>query len=363
MNDSRKTLVILTPGFAESEADTTCLPAIQMLIKSINQVAPALKVIVIAFHYPFFTATYQWHNNTVICLGGKKARRKLTLLWAWIKVWRRLRALTKTNDVIGLLSCFCTEAALVGRYFGSFSSIQNLIWIQGQDARAINNRVRFIRPAPGSLVAMSDFLKREFYSNHHINPGHVIPNGVDPSTFPAAAGPVDIDIIGAGNLIPLKQYDIFIEVISAVKQQIPGINAVHCGKGVEAANINALVEQLGLQDNVHLYGEVSHQEALQLMQRSRILLHTSSYEGFGGVMTEALYAGAQVISFCQPMDANIPNWHIVADKAAMIRKTLELLQQPSGERVSVLPYNMQDSARAFLRLFDYSEAAISGNLP
>jgi glycosyltransferase involved in cell wall biosynthesis len=210
---------------------------------------------------------------------------------------------------------------------------------------------------------MSDFQVREFYRNHHIKPAHVIPNGVNTFMFPVASGPVDIDIIGVGNLIPLKQYDIFIEVISAVKQHMPGIKAAHCGKGVEAENINALVEKLGLQDNVRLYGEVSHQEALQLMQRSRILLHTSSYEGFGGVMTEALYAGAQVISFCQPMDAAIPNWHIVADKAAMIQKTLELLQQPPRERASVLPYDMRDSARAFLRLFGYHEATISDNLP
>ncbi|HEY0611389.1 MAG TPA: hypothetical protein VGD35_17080, partial [Chitinophaga sp.] len=69
------------------------------------------------------------------------------------------------------------------------------------------------------------------------------------------------------------------------------------------------------------------------------------------------------ISFCRPMDADIPNWHIVADKAAMIRKTLELLQQPPRERTPVLPYDMQDSASAFLRLFGYSEATISGNLP
>jgi glycosyltransferase involved in cell wall biosynthesis len=362
MNGSRKTLVILTPGFAENEADTTCLPAIQMLVRSINEVAPALNVIVLAFHYPFFTATYQWHNNTVICLGKKKRPRKLRLLWSWTAVWRQLRALIKTNDVISLLSCFCTEAALVGKYFGHLYNIKHFTWVLGQDARATNHLVRFIRPAAGSLVAMSDFHVREFYRNHHIKPAHVIPNGVNPAMFPVASGLVDIDIIGVGNLIPLKQYDIFIEVIHAVKQHLPGVRAVHCGKGVEAGNIHALVEKLGLQDNVRLSGEVSHREALQLMQRSRILLHTSSYEGFGGVMIEALYAGARVISFCKPMDADIPNWYIVPDKAAMVRKTLELLQQPPVERTPVLPYDMHDSARAFLRLFGYSEATMPAHL-
>ncbi|WP_298738465.1 glycosyltransferase family 4 protein [uncultured Chitinophaga sp.] len=362
MNNSRKTLVILTPGFAENEADTTCLPAIQMMIKSINQVAPALNVTVLAFHYPFFTATYQWHNNTVICLGEKTPPRKLRLLWSWGNVWRRLKMLTKTNEVTGMISCFCTEAALVGKYFCSFYNIKHFTWILGQDASASNKLVRFIRPDAESLVAMSDFQVREFYRSHHIRPRHVIPNGINTRSFPEAAGIIDIDIIGVGNLIPLKQYHIFIEVISAVKQYYPGIRVAHCGKGIEAENIKSLVEKLGLQNNVHLYGEVSHQAALELMQRSRILLHTSAYEGFGGVMIEALYAGAQVISFCRPMDADIPNWHIVPDKEAMIRKTLELLQQPLEERVPVLPYDMQDSARAFLQLFGYSEATLSDNL-
>jgi len=36
MNKVEKTLVILTPGFAENEADTTCLPMQQTLVVSIK---------------------------------------------------------------------------------------------------------------------------------------------------------------------------------------------------------------------------------------------------------------------------------------------------------------------------------------
>lgn len=360
MSNRPKTLIILIPGFAENEADTTCLPAVQMLVQSINQVHPALKVIILAFQYPYFTATYQWHGNTVICLGKKRVPRKLHLLVRWGRVWLQLRKLSKQHDVLGMLSCFCGPCALVGKYFGALHHIKHFTWIQGQDARKMNKLVRIIRPAPDSLIAMSDFLVKEFYRSHHIRPGHVVPNGVNTLTFPAANGiPADIDVLGVGNLIPLKQYDIFVEVIAALKQHIPGIRAVHCGKGPETANINALIERLELKDNLTLYGERPHQEVLQIMQRSRILLHTSSYEGFGGVLVEALYAGAHVVSFCRPMDADIPNWHIVKDKAAMIEKTLELLQQPAGERIPVLAYDMQESARTIVQLYDYDEAITS----
>ena len=54
------------------------------------------------------------------------------------------------------------------------------------------------------------------------------------------------------------------------------------------------------------------------MQRTKIFLHTSSYEGFSGACLEALYAGAHVISFCEPMKQKIDHWHIVKDEKEML---------------------------------------------
>ena len=101
---------------------------------------------------------------------------------------------------------------------------------------------------------------------------------------------------------------------------------------------------------------MGHSEILQLMCRSRVLLHPSSYEGFGMVCLEALYAGAHVISFCKPMDLSIAHWHIAVSLEEMLHLTHEILQNPGNDHRSIMPYSMSDSAGAVMKLFDYSEA-------
>jgi hypothetical protein len=91
---------------------------------------------------------------------------------------------------------------------------------------------------------------------------------------------------------------------------------------------------------------------VQLMQRSRVFLHTSLYEGFSTVCLEALSAGAHVISFCKPMDLSIPHWHFSRTREEMLQSLLEILKDPSTDHAPVLPYSMSDSARAVMKLFD-----------
>jgi len=359
MPETKKTLILLTPGFPENEADTTCIPSHQNMVKALNRCYPGLQVIVLALHYPYTAGSYKWHGNTVISLGARNVVRFKLLPVLW-KGWRQLKQLRRDHDLVGILSCWCGDCSLLGKYFSKRHRVKHYTWILGQDARARNRKmVQLIRPAPDMLIALSDFVVEEFNRNHHIRPQHIVPWGIDTSAFSPGDGRVDIDVIGVGNLIPLKQFDVFIEVISILKKQLPGIRAIICGKGVEHARLQVLVEKLGLQENVRLYGERPHSEVLQLMQRSRILLHTSSYEGFGGVMAEALYAGAQVVSFVKPMAASIPRWHHTQDKEGMAAKALELLQQPLTDRTPVLPYTIEDCARRMMQLYGYTEAITS----
>jgi SAM-dependent methyltransferase len=87
------------------------------------------------------------------------------------------------------------------------------------------------------------------------------------------------------------------------------------------------------------------------MQRTKILLHTSGYEGFGVVCLEALYAGAHVISFCRPMEQDIPHWHIADSPEEMMQMAEEILRDPATSYTPVLPYTMKDTVRSVMELF------------
>jgi len=354
MKHKPRTLVILSPGFPSDEADTACLSAQQVFLKAVNRNFPQLQVAVIAFEYPFRRDDYRWFGNSVIAVGGWK-KGWISKLQTCLAVWKILRRLHRNNEVIGLLSFWLGGCALVGKYYAKWKGLRNYTWILGQDARAGNRFVRMVRPTEDQLIAMSGFLAKEFQKNYGIKPAHMIPNGVDASLYGPAPAVRDIDLLGVGSLIPLKQYELFVEVLHRLSQNIPGIRAVLCGKGPEYHRLTQLIERKGLQSNIELVGEKPHTEAIGLMQRAKILLHPSSYEGFSTVCLEALYAGAHVISFCDPVGSPVTNWDIVESKEEMTARALSLLSDPQLLFAPTQIFTMDDSARQMIRLFGYSE--------
>jgi glycosyltransferase involved in cell wall biosynthesis len=333
MNNGSKTILILTPGFAKNEEDTACLPFQQVFLRTFRQLFPLQKVIILSFQYPYEECSYQWHGMNVISMGGKN-RGGFYRQLLWEKIRRKLKRIYTENNITAVMSFWCGECSLVAQQFANKYKLPWFCWIAGQDAKKDNSYVKRIQPSPGSLVAVSDFIADEFERNHGIRPAHIIPPGIEDPEPGKLLPEMDIDIVGAGSLIPLKQYNVLIEIINELRKKLPGIKAVIAGNGPEKEKLQRVIIEKGLVENITLAGELPHQEVLALMERSRLFLHTSCYEGFGIVCIEALYAGCQVISFTRPMKAPITNWHIVPDKQGMVEKTISLLQTSTApERI------------------------------
>src|SRR6266487_5399556 len=109
--DSKNTLIILSPGFAANEEDTTCLPPQQVFVKALNKNFPSLKIIILAFQYPLVKKNYRWFGNEIISFNGADKGKFLRLL-VWRQVYKTLRKFKKKNNIIGVLSFWCTECAL-----------------------------------------------------------------------------------------------------------------------------------------------------------------------------------------------------------------------------------------------------------
>ena len=351
MKSPGKTLLVLIPGFASTEADTTCLPAQQLLIRKINKLFPSLEIIVLAFQYPFTNKEYSWYGNSVIPFNGRN-KGGVSRIMLWLKIWRRLHQLKKQKNILGLFSCWCTECALIGKYFAARNNLQHYIWICGQDALVSNKLVKFIKPHPESLIAISNAVKDEFENNHKILPKYIIENGIDTKAYADIKVEKDIDILGVGSLIALKQFEILIDIIAKLKNIQPAIKSVVCGKGPEENKLRLMIRDLRLENNITLAGEKSHEEVLSFMQRSKILLHPSSYEGFSGVCIEALYAGAHVISFCYPVEQPIRHWHVVSDVESTYQKASQILNDPGIDYSPVLVNDMETSAKKLMQLYN-----------
>ncbi|MBS1935649.1 MAG: glycosyltransferase, partial [Bacteroidetes bacterium] len=301
------------------------------------------------------TRQYLWQNNIVIPFNGSKYRKLLRGI-LWFKVWRRLRKIKREESITGIISFWLGECALIGKQFAEKNNLFHYCWMLGQDARSNNAYVKRIKPKPEELIAISDSVRAEYFRNYSTLPRHIIPIGIDPCKFSEYQNR-DIDILAAGSLIALKQYEIFVEVVAALTQRLKNLHVALCGKGPEEVNIVRKIVEHDLRGTILLHGEKPHREVLKLMQRSKLFLHTSSYEGLSAVCIEALYAGAHVISFCKAMNEEIDHWHIVNTKEEMTAKAIELLSNTRLNHERVAPFLMNNSAVMMMKLFNYTESA------
>jgi glycosyltransferase involved in cell wall biosynthesis len=352
MKNQNKTFIIFSPAFPANETENW-LPSLQSFVRSVNKNFPELNLIVFTFQYPYATKIYLWNKNMIIPFNGMHKNRMGRLLM-WMKIFYKVRKIKKQDDIVGIFSQWCGECTFVAKYVSKFLRLKYFCWILGQDARKTNTYVKRICPKASSLIAISDFLVDEFYRSHGIKPQHIIPIGIDTELFGLEPVGKDIDLIGVGSLSFIKQYDLFVEIIAALKNDLPHICATLCGDGEARDQIEVMIKEFSLNKALTVTGLLGHIEALQMMQRAKILLHPSSYEGFGIVCLEALYAGAHVISFVQPMYRDIKNWHIVKTKEEMAEKALELLRNPHTKYESVLAYTNEEAVKKILKSFGYA---------
>ena len=346
-----QTVVILTPGFPKDENDTTCLPPIQQFVLSLKKLYPKNKIIVLSFQYPFQKKEYEWYGIKIVAIGGSN-KSGIKRLITWFKAYRELIRIKKEEKVIGLLSLWLTECALLGKLFGKLNNLKHFIWLQAQDAKPNNQFVKRIRPKAGELIAISDFIQEVFYKNHGQKPFLIAENGINESIFqPLNVGERSIDVLGVGSLIKLKNYSLFVEIIEEVKRKFPNINAVIAGAGEEEPNLIKQVQKLNLQNHITFVGHVGHPKVLELMNNAKLFLHTSHYEGNSTVLAEALYSGCQTLSTQPLSNANVKNLNINKKKAEFISFIIEKLndKKPLAERVVF--NTMDNTAKKIMNLF------------
>ena len=348
MERHEKTLVILTPGFPADESDTTCLPLLQQVILHLKKYDPELFIKVLAFQYPYINKNYKWNNIPVTSFDGRN-KGGFTRWRLRRKIQAHLTTIQRNSKSTSLLSCWYGECAYVGQRFANRFHTRHICWSLGQDARKQNPYPRKITIPAGNLAVLSDLLSTEWMKNHGISPKHIIPPGIDTTLF-IGKTLKDIDLLAAGSLIPLKSYETFFELVNKIKTRLPNVKAVLIGEGPERGKLEAMIRESGLENNLSLAGELPYPEVLRMMQRAKLFIHPSCYEGFGMVCLEALAAGAHVISFLRPMFQPIPQWFIASDLKEMEEKAYTILADPQARYEKIVFKKILETAENLYKL-------------
>lgn len=342
----KKKVVVLIPGFPKDEADTSCLPFQFSFIKHLCQLSPDTDVTVLSLHYPYKNHEYRIGGIPVISFNGRNKRGIYQLLLRR-RVMNTLKRMHYHQKIDILVSFWCGECALLGKKFASANKIKHYCWLMGQDAKRGNKYVRKINPEARDMIALSPFLQSLFEKNYAVRPKAVIMPGVDPDIYSFASHEKDIDLLATGSLIPLKQFEVFIRIVAAIRETLPSVKAVLIGDGPERLKLLSLVHKLGLSSHILFAGELPHKSVLEYMQRAKLFIHPSSYEGFGVVCLEALFAKTTVVSFVNPVQRSVENWHTVDTESEMIKRVKDLLSKQK-EVLPPMEFTIHNTVKNFI---------------
>lgn len=170
---------------------------------------------------------------------------------------------------------------------------------------------------------------------------HVIPNAaVDERVWGAAKDPVPRDgvasheklVVACGRLAAQKGYPYLLEAIAKLKAQVP-LKLWILGEGPDRAALETMVQKLGLSAIVTFKGFQAN--PFRFMAAADVFVLSSTFEGFGNVIVEAMAAGAPVVSTaCDfgPAEIIVPEESgllvPVADVEALSSAILRVLKDP-----------------------------------
>lgn len=340
-------VILITPGFTANETDHNCLPTLQLYAQELQE--QGRQVHIIALDYPFSAQPYTWHGIPVYPCGGRNRR--------WLKPRTVMRALNIGHDLLDRfpgavlhsfwLSWPCAVAERLARRRG----VRHFTTLMGQDVLPANKKwFRYLRPERcGQFVVLSEFHQQVLLQNSRFEAPHIIPWGVADREIPARLSRKrPLDILGAGSLIPLKNWDKWLHTIALIKKARPEIKAVIVGGGADMKRLQRLAQTLDLEQNVLFRGELSRPQVLEIMQQSKVFLHTSNFESQGYVLMEAAMCGCRLVS--TPVGI-APQLCPCADEPEALSH-LAVSALPHSIFQSDVPLKMSDTVKAYLQLYD-----------
>ncbi|MGL6107381.1 glycosyltransferase [Romboutsia sp.] len=102
------------------------------------------------------------------------------------------------------------------------------------------------------------------------------------------------DVVYIGRLAEEKDPLRFIKIIKEVKNSKPNIKVALVGEGLLLSECETLIQKFKLESNIEMLGFLNN--PYSIMKKSKILVMTSKWEGFGLVAVEAMILGKPVLA-------------------------------------------------------------------
>jgi glycosyltransferase involved in cell wall biosynthesis len=243
--------------------------------------------------------------------------------FVWLRAIKTAKNLNKENRVDVIHSLWLGECAMIGNVLSKKFNCKHVCTLMGQDVKSNNRYFRLSKNEEIKIIAISQNQSDQFLNLTSRKVDDIIHWGINNQIFDDFKR--DIDLLAVGSLIPLKNYSLFIKLITELINNKPDLKCKLVGTGPEFSKLSALANNNGISGNIEFTGLLNRTEIFNLMQRSKIFVHPSKFEGFGFVFAEALVSGMNIISFNVGCAQQHPKWFIVKDEVEFIQIAASLL--------------------------------------
>lgn len=181
---------------------------------------------------------------------------------------------------------------------------------------------------------------REGVQKEHIT---VIPNGIEPLLVQEAVRhevrhqqalhEEDLVLISVGRLVHQKAHEILVRCMPIILSEFPRTKTWIFGEGPLRQDLQVLIDQLGLSDNVILWGKTD--KIAKYLAASDVFVLPSRWEGLPIALLEAMSAGlpsvaTKVEGVDEVLESGIHGYFVpVEDAQALAQAILQLLRVPS----------------------------------
>ncbi len=147
------------------------------------------------------------------------------------------------------------------------------------------------------IVTLSSSSKDELVHELGFRPERVdvVPPGIDPLYSPAGEKAAHPLVLAVGRLVPVKRYDVLIDVLARLRARHPTLEAVIAGEGYERLALEERVRDHDAAGWLRLPGRVTGDELLALYRRAWVLASASAREGWNMSITEAAACGTPAV--------------------------------------------------------------------
>jgi glycosyltransferase involved in cell wall biosynthesis len=266
-----------------------------------------------------------------------------------VAIWAKLLARVQTRLVVA-------EHSTLSRSTENASSVR---------AKLLPFLIKTFYPYADAVVAVSRGVAEDLVTTTKLpmEKIKVIYNPViTPELFAKAEEPLDHPwfrpgeppvVLGVGRLTQPKDFPTLIRAFALVRKERPA-RLMILGEGEERPKLEALVRELGLEEDVALPGFVEN--PYKYMKRAAVFVLSSRWEGLPTVLVEALALGIPVVSTdCPsgPREVLEPHEELlvpVGDANALARTTLRVLENPPQLHIDVSPYTLLQALALYIKV-------------